>query len=228
MRLRPIPPIVAAIVMAAFVCPPGYGQYMTAGTAGSSGGACTTGYFGWPDGSGYPLQCVSSAWALAGDFSTTDYTGTSCSGSQYIQALSSAGAATCATPAAYMNYSGSTANTVTADNTTAYLAIQGAMAPTVTTDTAGATRTIVTRAGTFQNLYVYASGNNSSGKNNVFTVMKNGSAQTLTCTMNGSSSCSDTTHTFTVSAGDQVGLKIATGTTTNTTQKTSWSVELAY
>ena len=227
MRCWPIVQLIAAIVVLTF-CQPALAQYMTAGAAGSSGGACTTGYFGWPDSNGYPLQCVSSAWALAGDFSTTNYAGTSCSGSQYVQSLSSAGVATCATPAAYTNYSGSTANTVTADNTTAYLAVQGAMAPTITTDTAGVTRTVITRAGTIQNLYVYANGSNTAGKNNVFTIMKNGSAQTLTCTLNGSSSCSDTTHTFSVSAGDQIGMRIATGTTTNTTQKTGWSVELAY
>jgi len=192
---------------------------MTSGAAGSSGGACTAGYFGWPDSSGYPLQCVSSAWALAGDFSSSDYAGTSCAGSQYIQSLSAAGLATCATPAAYTNYSGSTANTVTADNLTVYLAVQGSMSPTITTDTAGVTRTVVSRAGTIQNLYVYASANNSNGKNNTYTIMKNGSAQTLTCTMNGSNSCSDTTHTFAVSAGDQIGMRIVTGTTTNTTQK---------
>jgi hypothetical protein len=220
--------LVGAILALAFFCQPAQAQYMTGGAAGSSGGACTTGYFGWPDTSGYPLQCVSSAWALAGDFSTSDYAGTSCSGSQYIQSLSSAAVATCVTPAAYTNYSGSTANTVTADNLTVYLALQGSMSPTVTIDTAGVTRTIVTRAGTVQNLYVYASANNTSGKNNSYAIMKNGSAQTLTCTMNGSSSCSDTTHTFSVSAGDQIGMRIVTGTTANTTQKTSWTVELAY
>jgi hypothetical protein len=211
----------------ALPCSSTYAQYMTAGAAGSSGGACTTGYFGWPDSNGYPLQCVSSAWALAGDFNTSNYAGTSCSGSQYVQSLSSAGVATCATPAAYTNYSGSTNNTVTADGISAYLAIQGAMAPTITTDTAGVTRTIVTRAGTIQNLYVYANVNNSA-KNNVFTVMKNGSAQTLTCTMNASNSCSDTADSFLVVAGDQIGMKITTAAATNTTQKTAWSVETAY
>jgi hypothetical protein len=221
--------LVGAILALALFCQPTYAQYMTAGAAGSSGGACTTGYFGWPNGSGYPLQCVSSAWALGGDFATSDYAGTTCAGSQYIQSFSNAGVATCATPAAYTNYSGSTANTVTVNNTTIFLPIQGAMAPTgLTTDTPGVTRTIVTRAGTIQNLYVYANVNNTAGKNNVFTIMKNGSAQTLTCTLNGSSSCSDTTHTFSVVAGDQIGMRIATGTATNVTQKTSWSVEMAY
>src|SRR5260370_41729397 len=119
--------LVGAILALAFFCQPVLAQYMPAGAAGSSGGACTTGYFGWPDSSGYPLQCVSSAWALAGDFSSSDYTGTSCSGSQYVQSLSSAGVATCATPAGYTNYSGSTANTVTALSSTIYVAVQSAM-----------------------------------------------------------------------------------------------------
>ncbi len=173
--------LVGAILALAFLCHPAQAQYMTAGAAGASGGACTTGQFGWPDSGGYPLQCVSSAWTIAGDFATTDYTGTSCSAGQYVQSLSSASVATCATPSAYTNYSGSTANTLTLDSLTVFLAVQGAMSPTITTDTAGITRTIVTRAGTIQNLYVYANRNNSA-KNNVFTIMKNGSAQTLTCT----------------------------------------------
>jgi len=220
--------LVGVILALAFFCQPGQAQYMTAGAAGASGGACTTGYFGWPDSSGYPLQCVSSAWALAGDFSTTDYAGTSCAGSQYIQSLSSAGVATCATPAAYTNYSGSTANTVTVASTTIYVAVHGAMVPTgLTTDTAGATRTIVSRTGTVQTLYVYANVVNSSGKTNSYTIMKNGSAQTLTCSMVHANSCSDTTHTFSVSAGDQIGMKSVTDNGV-ATQKTSWSVELAY
>src|SRR6516164_9009398 len=157
-----IPHLVAAIVSLALFCSAAQAQYMTAGAAGSSGGACTTGNFGWPDSSGYPLQCVSSAWTIAADFGTTDYGGTSCSDPQYVQSLSSAGVATCATPAAYTNYSGSANNTATAASTTAYLAIQGAMSPTVTSDTAGATRSIVVRAGTIQNLYVYANQNNSA------------------------------------------------------------------
>jgi hypothetical protein len=201
---------------------------MTAGAAGSLGGACTTGNFGWPDSNGYPLQCVSSVWALAGDFSTSDYGGTSCSGSQYIQSLSNAGVATCATPAAYTSYSGSTNNTVTADGISAYLPIQGATSPTLTTDTTGVTRTIVTRGGTIQNLYVYANVSNSGSKTNSFTIMKNGVAQILTCSWTGGNSCSDTAHSFSVSAGDQVGMKITTAAATNTTQKTSWSVEIAY
>src|SRR5262245_16302150 len=98
MRSWRIPELVAAIAALAFFCQPVHAQYMTAGAAGSSGGACTTGTFGWPDSSGYPLQCVSSAWALAGDFSTSDYAGTSCSAGQYAQSLSSAGVATCASP----------------------------------------------------------------------------------------------------------------------------------
>jgi hypothetical protein len=229
MRLRRISQLAVAIVALAFLCEPVQAQYMTAGAAGSSGGACTTGYFAWPDSNGYPLQCVSSVWALAGDFSTSDYGGTSCSGLQYMQSLSSAGVATCASPPnGYTNYSGNTNNTVTADGISAFLPVQGSMSPTITIDTAGVTRTVVSRAGTVQRLYVYANNNNSNGKTNSFTVMKNGSPQTLTCSLVGASSCSDTTHTFAVSAGDQIGIRITTAAATNTTQKTAWSVELAY
>jgi hypothetical protein len=68
---------------------------------------------------------------------------------------------------------------------------------------------------------------NSSGKTNTYTVMKNGSAQTLTCSITNASSCNDTTHTFTVSAGDTIGVKLVTDNGAQTV-KSAFSVELSY
>ena len=49
-------------------------------------------------------------------------------------------------------------------------------------------------------------GNNGAGKTNTYTIRKNGSNTTLTCSMTNATSCNDTTHSFTVAAGDEVGL----------------------
>jgi hypothetical protein len=68
---------------------------------------------------------------------------------------------------------------------------------------------------------------NSSGKTNSYTVMKNGSAQTLTCSITNASSCKDTTHTFAVSQGDTIGIKVVTDNGAQLV-KSAWSVEIAY
>jgi hypothetical protein len=57
--------------------------------------------------------------------------------------------------------------------------------------------------------------------------MKNGSAQTLTCSITHASSCNDTTHTFSVSPGDQIGVKLVTDSGAQLV-KSAWTVELSY
>ena len=72
-------------------------------------------------------------------------------------------------------------------------------------------RTVVTRAGTIQNLFIKASANTFSGTI-TYTVQKNGVDTALTAQLTGSgvTSASDTTHSVTVASGDTVTLKMVT------------------
>lgn len=66
-------------------------------------------------------------------------------------------------------------------------------------------------AGTVKNLFVRLSSAPGSGKTLTATVFKNGAATTLTCDITGTAVAnSDTTHTFTVVAGDTISLHITT------------------
>lgn len=82
-----------------------------------------------------------------------------------------------------------------------------------TTSTA---RWIVSTAGTLQTLRVVAGSAVSGGTNkDVATVLKNGSATTLTCTFatgGAATTCSDTTHTVAVAAGDVLTFSFVTAT----------------
>jgi len=64
---------------------------------------------------------------------------------------------------------------------------------------------IVPTSGTFSNLYVSLSGTPGAGKSYVFELYKNSSATGLTVTISGTATtANDTTHTFTVTAGDRI------------------------
>lgn len=70
---------------------------------------------------------------------------------------------------------------------------------------------------TAQKLYVKASaagGQVTSGK---ITLNKGGSAQALTCTLGTGTTCNDTTHTVSFTAGDTYSLDVTTAQTTDTT-----------
>lgn len=79
--------------------------------------------------------------------------------------------------------------------------------------------TITSLAGTIKNLYCAVSTAPGSAKSFAFTYRKNGASQTLTCTISGSgTTCNDTTHTFTVAAGDLVSIQSnPTGSPTSST-----------
>jgi len=56
------------------------------------------------------------------------------------------------------------------------------------------------------------------------TLMVNGSASTVTCTVaSGSQTCSDTSHSVTITAGQSVSLRVAFGASTPGAKKISWS-----
>lgn len=66
-------------------------------------------------------------------------------------------------------------------------------------------------AGTVKALYATADGSPGGSETFVYTVRKNGVDQTLTCTTSAAGLTSnDTTHSFTVAAGDVLSMKIVT------------------
>lgn len=74
-------------------------------------------------------------------------------------------------------------------------------------------------AGTIANFYVQLSAAPGLTNSIVFTWRKAGSSQTLTCTISGASatSCNDTTHSFTVAAGDLLDIQaVVTGSIVGT------------
>jgi hypothetical protein len=91
---------------------------------------------------------------------------------------------------------------------------------------AAATTTIqirVPRSGTIRHLYIYH-GSVGVGGNVVYTVRKNGTNQTLTCTLAASgSTAQDTTNSFTVVAGDRIDITVtkAAAITTSPTNVTA-------
>lgn len=86
---------------------------------------------------------------------------------------------------------------------------------------------VMPTAGTIDKLYVEldgAPGTAASGKNYAITVLKGGSAQTLTCTITDTATtCNDTTHSFSVSAGDLVAIQFVPGSTP-TARVARWGV----
>ena len=65
-------------------------------------------------------------------------------------------------------------------------------------------------AGTIRYLGVAVSVAGTSASSGVFTVVKNGSDQTMTCTVGTGTSCSDSTHVFSFAAGDVIAIKFTT------------------
>jgi hypothetical protein len=58
--------IAAFVVLGMLFLPAvGHAQFETPNTAGTAGGACTTGHYAFPDSNGYALKCVSGVWVIA-------------------------------------------------------------------------------------------------------------------------------------------------------------------
>jgi hypothetical protein len=82
---------------------------------------------------------------------------------------------------------------------------------------------VMPTAGTLSSLYVELSANINAGATGIFTIMKNGSAQALTCTIGaGASTGNDTTHSVSYVAGDTISIR-ATYTGTPGTPKAYWT-----
>jgi hypothetical protein len=65
-------------------------------------------------------------------------------------------------------------------------------------------------AGTAQNLYVKAGTAGRLAASGVVTLVKNGSATALTCTIGTATTCNDTTHTVAIAKGDSVKFQVTT------------------
>ena len=88
----------------------------------------------------------------------------------------------------------------------------------------------VTRPGTIRNLYVQVATAGTDAGLVTFTVRKNGADQTLTCGLDNTATgaASDTTHSFTVVAGDLISIKVTkAGVVTAGQQDVTATVELA-
>lgn len=68
-------------------------------------------------------------------------------------------------------------------------------------------RIMISAAGTIGNLYVQGGGSPGAGQTFIWTVRKNGSAQTLTCTVaDAAVTCNNAVNTFSVVAGDYIDI----------------------
>ena len=115
-------------------------------------------------------------------------------------------------------------------STSNYFPMTGTISSVSTIDVQGGTRTLMSRAGTIRNLYVLLDTKLLGNKNLTITVYKNGVIQTLAVSMNTplSTGASDTIHSFTVAAGDEVGIVISSTSTPTNNVKVSWSADVNY
>jgi len=104
-----------------------------------------------------------------------------------------------------------TGNTAISPSVTIYFTLDNSANPmTWTADISGGTRSVVSKNVTFRNLYLVASVAPGSAGCAV-TLMTNGVASPLTCSVTTGKSTNDTTHVISVVAGTEVGWKLATG-----------------
>jgi len=164
----------------------------------------TAGHYLKGDGSNF----VTSSGSASGTGSCT---------SQVVTGLNSDAAPTCASVSNAMLASGSytkglyhasCTGTFTA-STTVYMPGFGGSATTCTTTTAAGGMPAV-NAGTIRNLQAKASAAAKNGSDGVITILKNGSSTGITCTIGTGTTCSDTTHSASVAAGDVLTITVTT------------------
>ena len=139
------------------------------------------------------------------------------------QVLISSGSGAPAWANASMMLAGNT-NKKEVSNTTKYFPVIGCR-DDEGTDIPGVTRNVVSRSGTIRNLYVSILDALVSGKTGNITILKNGVATSLVATCSvGANSANNTSNSFTVVAGDEIGIQI------NTTGKItcSWAIDFNY
>lgn len=109
--------------------------------------------------------------------------------------------------------------TIGTANATVYFLAPAATATSACTATTG-TETPTSIACTARNLYAKVRTAGSAAGSGVITLNKGGAAQALTCTMGTTTSCNDTTHTVSFSAGDTWAITETTGQATDTSLDT--------
>ncbi len=81
--------------------------------------------------------------------------------------------------------------------------------------------TAMSQPETFAKLYCHTSSAQGSAKSDAFTLMKNGSTCSLTCTATNAQTCNDTGHTCTVAVGDTISFQdVTTGSSITARQGT--------
>jgi hypothetical protein len=121
----------------------------------------------------------------------------------------------------WFSYSGNTGNQAIAANVTAFFAPTSMGTTNVfTTDTTLATRNVAPVKLKLRNLYVLC-GNPGAFADSV-TIMTNGTACSVTVPINNATSGSDTTHSDTIIAGVEVGIRIVSASG-STPVKWSWA-----
>jgi hypothetical protein len=140
---------------------------------------------------------------------------------QGVMTSDGAGAITMTRPATPFAFCSGTATS------TATLFLFDAGATTVAcTDTTELLSIPVASAGTIRNLRVKSGTAGFAAGSGVMTLRKNAVDTTITCTVGTGTTCSDTTHNFTVVAGDLISLKMVTvGTETLANVRASWEKE---
>lgn len=104
---------------------------------------------------------------------------------------------------------GSCTGTATASATLGLLGL-GTEAIGTCTSTVVSAGQVMNHTGTIRSLLVNASAGGVGGGSGVFTVLKNGSATTSTCTLGTALTCTDVTHVPTFVAGDIIGVQFTT------------------
>jgi len=140
---------------------------------------------------------------------------------QGVITSSGAGVLSITNPATYNAVCSGTASA----GATLFLFMGGASA-IACTDTTENLSMVMATAGTIRNLRVRAGTAGAGVGSGAMTLRKNGVDTTVTCTCNSGTNCSDTTHSFTVVAGDLVTKKMVTiGGETLANVRASWEKE---
>jgi hypothetical protein len=127
-------------------------------------------------------------------------------------------------PSPYTVFTGNTGNGTVVANVTNYLCLENTYTNLNTADVSGGTRTVVPRTVVLTNLYVIASTQQGSGKTISFAILTNGVPCSLAVNITNGTVGSDTTHSDTVLAGSQIGLRIIS-TNGLTAAKYAWGLE---
>jgi hypothetical protein len=114
----------------------------------------------------------------------------------------------------------------TATSTATLFPFNGGGSIIACTDTTELLSIPVATAGTIRNLRVKAGTAGFAAGSGVMTLRKNAVDTTITCTIGTGTTCNDTTHNFTVVAGDLISLKMVTvGTETLANVRATWEKE---